>query len=73
MEHTQSAGGNATVEALEIEPGYWRATNTSKKILVCFNGDACLGGVTGASGYCGAGYEGPCEHSFTVSSIATAV
>lgn len=63
LEHTKSSGGNATVETLEIDPGFRRATNTSRKVLACFNADACLGGTTGASDYCNEGYEGPCEYT----------
>lgn len=61
--HTKGAGGHATIETLVIDPGYWRATNISRKVLKCYNPDACLGGITGASNYCRAGYEGPCEDS----------
>lgn len=46
---------------LTIDPEYWRATNTSVNVLGCYHGDACLGGLTGSSSYCLAGYEGPCE------------
>lgn len=63
MEHTKSSGGNTTIEGLEIDPGYWRATKTSRKVLACYNTEACKGGVTGAVDYCRAGYEGPCETS----------
>jgi len=57
--HTDSRGGKATLETLELDKGYyWRATNTSKRILKCLNGEACPGGVTGC---CSEGYEGPCE------------
>lgn len=59
--HTSAIGVNATLESLLIEPGYWRATGTSVHIFACYNPDACLGGVTGAEGYCRKGYEGPCE------------
>ena len=62
MEHAVSPGGVVTLEMLEIEPGYWRATETSTDILACYNEDACLGGVTGAAGNCLEGYEGPCEY-----------
>ena len=48
-----------TVEDLVIEKGYWRATATSTSVLECYNGDACLGGLT--TGSCAEGYEGPCE------------
>lgn len=62
MEHAVSPGGVVTLEMLEIEPGYWRATETSTDILACYNEDACLGGATGAAGNCLEGYEGPCEY-----------
>lgn len=66
LEHSHSAGGNATVEMLEIAPGYWRATTTSRNILACLNADACEGGITDTSGYCAEGYKGPCESSFVL-------
>lgn len=59
--NSASAGVNVTLETLQIDPGYWRATSTSRDILACYHADACLGGVTGASGFCREGYEGPCE------------
>ena len=62
MEHVTSKGGNTTVEELQIDKGYWRATNMSRSIYKCFNTNACKGGLTGASNYCLSGYEGPCEH-----------
>lgn len=61
IEHTVSAGGNTTLENLWIEPGFWRASNSSELILSCYNEDACLGGTTKEDGYCQDGYEGPCE------------
>lgn len=61
MNHGTSTGGNVTLETLSIDPGYWRATSSSKEILACYNADACLGGVTGTAGYCLESYEGPCE------------
>lgn len=48
------------METLKLDPGYWRATDTSKVILSCYNEDACEGGAT-VTDYCSAGYEGPCE------------
>ena len=53
-----------SLEELDIDEGYWRATNTSKTILECYNTDACKGGKTGAQGYCDAGYAdtGPCGY-----------
>ncbi|CAN0460501.1 unnamed protein product, partial [Ectocarpus sp. 12 AP-2014] len=59
MDHGTSTGGNVTLETLSIDPGYWRATPSSKEILPCYNADACLGGVTDAAGYCLESYEGP--------------
>lgn len=61
IEHTRSPGGNTTLEMLVIDRGYWRVANTSRKVLECYNPDACLGGITGTPGYCQKGYEGPCE------------
>lgn len=61
MEHSFSDGGTGTLEMLSIERGYWRATPSSEDVLACYNADACLGGVTGAAGYCLEGYEGPCK------------
>lgn len=60
LDHSTSRGGNVTLNLLEFDPGYWRATSTSKVVLACYNEDACLGGITGADGYCRQGYEGPC-------------
>lgn len=60
-EHSDSNGINVTIEFLDIEAGYWRATNTSDEILECYNTDACLGGITGEAAFCLEGYEGPCE------------
>ncbi|CAM9150882.1 unnamed protein product, partial [Ectocarpus sp. 6 AP-2014] len=59
LEHSNSSGGNVTLDALVIEPGYWRATPSSENVLECYNTDACLGGVTGSESYCLEGYEGP--------------
>lgn len=62
LDHSSAAGGNNTIESLSIDPGYWRATNTSIYILACYNVDACVGGVTGGQDYCHIGYEGPCKY-----------
>lgn len=68
LEHsTRPSGHLATLETLSIDPGYWRATNKSTKILKCYNEDACTGGLTGSSGYCLEGYTGPCEFSMSKS------
>ena len=61
IEHVSSSGGVTTLESLEIDRGYWRATNSSRDILQCHNGDACKGGITGATDYCSEGYRGACE------------
>ena len=60
MAHATSAGGAATAETISIDRGYWRATLSSTEVLACYNADACLGGVTGAAGFCLEGYKGPC-------------
>ncbi|CAN0168925.1 unnamed protein product [Ectocarpus sp. 12 AP-2014] len=59
MEHATSDGGNITLEALSIDSGYWRATESSEEVLACYHAEACVGGVTATSGYCLDGYEGP--------------
>ena len=61
LEHTDSRDGTATLETLDVDPGYWRATSTSRIILPCFYKTACKGGVTGDPEYCLKGYEGPCK------------
>lgn len=59
MDHTSSPGGSTTLDALLIDGGYWRANGESRKVLACYNADACRGGVTGAPSYCSRGYSGP--------------
>lgn len=61
MEHASSSGGITTLEELEIDQGYWRATPISKHVLECYNGNACRGGLTGAEDYCSEGYHGACK------------
>eukprot|EP00752_Nemacystus_decipiens_P001402 g1387.t1 len=67
LDHTTSDQETGTLETLKLDPGYWRATDTSKRILSCFNEDACEGGAVVGS-YCAAGYEGPycsvCEEGY---------
>eukprot|EP00752_Nemacystus_decipiens_P002518 g2363.t1 len=69
MEHSKSSGGTVTLETLSIDPGYWRATASSKDILACHHADACLGGVSGTDDFCLEGYEGPycsvCSDGYT--------
>ena len=60
LDNTKSAGNSIVLETLVVDSGYWRATPSSRDILACHNPDACLGGETGAAGYCAEGYEGPC-------------
>lgn len=61
FDQAQSEGGIATLETLVLDPGYWRATATSRDILECFNKLACRRGETRNPEYCLAGYEGPCK------------
>eukprot|EP00903_Cladosiphon_okamuranus_P016354 g15082.t1 len=67
LDHTKSDEDTGTLETLELDPGYWRATDTSRNILSCFNEEACEGGAEVGS-YCAAGYEGPycsvCEEGY---------
>ncbi|CAM9152222.1 unnamed protein product [Ectocarpus fasciculatus] len=69
MDHSTSDGGNVTLQTLSIDRGFWRANTSSTEVLACYHADACLGGVTGASGYCEEGYEGPycgiCSDGYT--------
>lgn len=60
LDHTTSLESTGTLETLDLEPGYWRITTTSRDILSCFNEEACEGGAT-VGGYCATGYEGPCK------------
>ncbi|GMH68263.1 hypothetical protein TrST_g5438 [Triparma strigata] len=47
-----------TLEALEILPGYWRTSSTSKEILACLNSIHCKWGVD-TTDLCAEGYTGP--------------
>ena len=58
LEFTTSRTADGTLESLDVEPGYWRSSSTSKEIRECYHGPACVGG---SEGYCETGYEGPCE------------
>lgn len=62
LEHTSAVLGT-TLETLVIESGYYRSTNNTTEIYVCYNEKACLGGQSGSSDYCAIGYMGPCEYS----------
>lgn len=61
LDHTTSAGGDTTLEELEIDSGYWRYNTGSEAVLACYNKNACAGGISGEAGFCHSGYEGPCE------------
>jgi len=54
--------GNATVELLPLESGYWRIDNKSTTVRTCPLDNAC-GGAAGfylnGNGYCNEGYMGP--------------
>ena len=49
-----------TVETLALEPGYFRTSNESHKVISCYQKNACRGG-SDAGKYCASGYTGPCE------------
>ena len=68
LDHTSADQDGMSLEELDIDKGYWRATNRSKIILGCYNTDACKGGKTGTLGYCETGYAGmgPCEYNDNV-------
>ena len=61
LEHTTAIDPGTILETLNINEGFWRATNKSDNILACYNPDACSGGQTGADDFCAPGYKGPCE------------
>lgn len=63
LEHTTSLAADGTLETLDLEPGYWRSSNTSRDIRECYEADACIGGVQGV---CASGYEGPCEYTWRI-------
>lgn len=64
LEHTTANESGLTLETLNIDGGYWRATTESEIVLACYNADACTGGQTGADSFCAPGYKGPCEGGF---------
>eukprot|EP00903_Cladosiphon_okamuranus_P017291 g15933.t1 len=75
LEHTTAVGPGVTLETLTIAGGYWRATKESENVRACYNADACVGGQTGAEGYCSPGYKGPycavCENGYSSSPAYT--
>lgn len=58
VDHSISSGGTVTLEALLIQPGYWRATASSTVVLACYNAEACLGGVSETADFCLEGLRG---------------
>lgn len=50
----------ATVESLQLLPGYYRTSAHSRVIEQCLQPHACTGGVLPTE-YCAAGYTGICE------------
>ena len=58
LEHTTSLAADGVLERLELEPGDWRSSNTSRDIRECYEAAACVGGT---HSLCASGYEGPCE------------
>ncbi|CAN0266353.1 unnamed protein product, partial [Laminaria digitata] len=58
LEHTTSIAADGTLETLNLEPGYWRSSNSSRDIRECYEAAACVGGT---QDFCASGYEGPCE------------
>lgn len=58
LENTGSISPHGTLETLDLKPGYWRSSNTSRDIRECYEAAACVGGQ---QGLCASGYEGPCE------------
>eukprot|EP00752_Nemacystus_decipiens_P012610 g11167.t2 len=75
LPHTRSEGGDSTIEALELDAGYWRTTNDSVYVLACYNEDACEGGMTDDPDFCREGYEGPycsvCSGGYSMSLVFT--
>eukprot|EP00903_Cladosiphon_okamuranus_P016944 g15619.t1 len=62
---TSNAG--ATLQTLDLEPGYYRTSPTSRDVLECHREEACIGG-NDASQYCAEGYQGAycavCEEDY---------
>ena len=46
------------VETLDLEPGFWRTSNSSTKVLPCLSTKHCKGGAN-TSDLCAEGYTGP--------------
>lgn len=55
-ENTQSGGGVSTIKDIEVNPGFWRSSESGSIVLQCHNEDACTGGTD--TGSCDAGYDG---------------
>ena len=46
------------VETLDLEPGFWRTSSSSTKVLPCLNPKHCKGGADTAD-LCAEGHTGP--------------
>ena len=64
--NTGTAG--TTLQTLELEPGYYRTSETSPNILECHREEACVGG-SDASQYCASGYRDACKQPAHVISV----
>ncbi|GMI32420.1 hypothetical protein TrCOL_g8025 [Triparma columacea] len=53
-----STSDGMTVPTLSIEPGFWRSSETSKKVLPCLDKRHCKGG-SNVTDLCTEGYTGP--------------
>ncbi|CAN0279849.1 unnamed protein product [Ascophyllum nodosum] len=47
-----------TLKTLDLMSGFYRTSYTSREVLECYRGEACVGG-SNASSYCAEGYAGP--------------
>ncbi|CAN0361070.1 unnamed protein product [Scytosiphon promiscuus] len=61
LAHSTSLAPDGTLESLQMLPGYWRRSTTSRDIRECYEPAACVGGT---QELCASGYEGPCEYTF---------
>lgn len=57
---TDASGAGTTLATLNLAKGYYRTSNESHIVLMCYQKDACTGGID-ADNYCAAGYRGPCK------------
>ncbi|GMH85601.1 hypothetical protein TrST_g3602 [Triparma strigata] len=54
----KSSVGGMNVETLDLEPGFWRTSSSSTKVLPCLNPKHCKGGADTAD-LCADGHTGP--------------